>query len=576
MSDPLGRPNGMSNTTWQSLQTLLQRSSSSHPAGPLMPLLDLKHKINVYYPDPLILQPGEKVLEEEGDYSHLFNPLEPLVEDEMIEAHAGRTALPEFSSIYPAEAVAMGTESLTFQNQAISIVQSIQLMQRFTGRFDILAIRERYYADRQHAVGDSSRPGIDWLLDLDELIHGSSRCAIAHRLRMRATYYRRYSWHDEGYAEALAETKQDLELKYKFPPTRHPEYETVLLARGEMAIVDNHNIPEAYHRCPVCFEDFDETHAAVSVPCGNPRHFARRECLLDQIHYQGTDQARCGPCNVFFFPNKSDRDYLKYGLLEGAYINDSRFAEWENMQRSCSDLDRYLTTSSTVVTDAFGTGKICDRSITINYPDMIAQIWLRMVDLDSTIPEIPRRRAINTPDFRYVARMFMSGIFALTGRTMTNKQLFEYLKAHINQGLIWRCGRVAGPQLLGEERYAQLTHAPVTIPWKVKNDLQIYRDGLEEFVDRSLDRALNFIRLRYCCCGPAPNLTWSSADLQHASFHWHGGRLFWDPRHFKRLSPIRRGHGVNNFYKVYNTVPSPGAIHKPSDWKKKTPWRRSH
>ncbi|USW48817.1 Putative Zinc finger, RING-type [Septoria linicola] len=393
---------------------------------------------------------------------------------------------------------------------------------------------------------------------------------------MRATYYRRYSWHDEGYAEALAETKQDLELKYKFPPTRHPEYETVLLARGEMAIVDNHNIPEAYHRCPVCLEDFDETHAAVSVPCGNPRHFACRECLLDQIHYQGTDQARCGPCNVFFFPNKSGRDYLKYGLLEGAYINDSRFAEWENMQRSCSDLDRYLTTSSTVVTDAFGTGKICDRSITINYPDMIAQIWLRMVDLDSTIPAIPRRRAINTPDFRYVARMFMSGIFTLTGRTMTNKQLFEYLKAHINQGLIWRCGRVAGPQFLGEERYEQLTHAPVTIAWKVKNDLQIYRDGLEEFVDRSLHRTLNFIRLRYCCCGPAPNLTWSSADLQHASFHWHGGRLFWDPRHFKRLLPIRREHGVNNFYKVYNTVPSPGAIHKPSDWKKKTPWRRSH
>ncbi|USW48809.1 hypothetical protein Slin15195_G021280 [Septoria linicola] len=349
---------------------------------------------------------AKKIAEYVPDVSESEDPLSPLIEDEMVESNAGRSVLDEnnSSSVYTSSLTATLEEVSDLEDSLMDMIEDpyetypgdlIGYMRRVTehagwttisvlpyvvipaGQRPQMRIRvsiEMRFPGVNNDVTDNDndaqeevepfvleveqgllwldslqgrRHEAEWVADLTELIRGTSRRALTHRLMLRHMHYDPEIDDPQNDAKER-ETTADIRRRYRFKARRFPNYASILANRT----VTLAQVPIDDRACMFCATDFTPASHIVLLPCNYPRHCVCWQCAIAHCRTAGPDSARCGACNVDFFTTPEESSYLKFGENNGVYVVDARFQHWENVQRSLADLDQQLTTYDTIIQSA--------------------------------------------------------------------------------------------------------------------------------------------------------------------------------------------------------------------------------
>ena len=94
---------------------------------------------------------------------------------------------------------------------------------------------------------------------------------------------------------------------------------------------------EAGLRCVICIGEYED--AVVVKSCGVHRYC--RKHINERLNHLGAENANCPLCKRNAVSPGKVEDTM-FGLIDGAYIVDSRYSAYENFERSFADLDNHL------------------------------------------------------------------------------------------------------------------------------------------------------------------------------------------------------------------------------------------
>ncbi|KAK5122914.1 hypothetical protein LTR85_003479 [Meristemomyces frigidus] len=264
-----------------------------------------RHLVQVYYPCVYLLQPQGEVFSAVAlsNSQSRIEP-EPLVDDLAVIAQASRDNACE-TSFYSAPKghftddarllhdMKLATsghgethlEAVTYEIQeATASVDMIRLSRRTIFR---LPSGKEYPSAAQYEmqmpVFDAAMDQEQWMLDLEDIIHGKSDRAVRH-----------------------AEFRLEMQDIFNMPISTW----------------------KSARRMP-----YEELLPTVSKPLSLTQLSADEQCT--------PEATGCPHCRHKIFSDEAATDWLKFGVKDKAYERDERSDDWENHERSCADLDKH-------------------------------------------------------------------------------------------------------------------------------------------------------------------------------------------------------------------------------------------
>ncbi|KJX96321.1 hypothetical protein TI39_contig675g00006 [Zymoseptoria brevis] len=513
---------------------------------PLLPVSGTSHKVHVVHPVLVLLKENEQVcmMPSACNASARYDPTAPLVLDAAVTAHAGRDNRSETSmcSFYESTASAADSEP----NLAGTFFEDMQELVRFHGRTVLSTLPYMRVGDATPRVRlviftQLYRPGArhlelyklyemkggefrtaagqvdgadypQWICDLDDLMFRTSDRACRH------VAFQFHGPHMEG--RYAGNPKVGIG---KFGLSRHPPYDVAL--NNVATTMATNQLPEADRTCLYCTESYlDVGHEATIPPCGVASHVFCRSCMIRQCEFNDPKTVSCPQCRRLFFTAPRELDYLVFGMINGDYWNDPRYTKWESLQRSFADLDR----SSNI-------GENDGQHFMPNNTSALFNMWVTLISDDlADGTEHDHKRLDFTPEFRRLLLAVESGCRLNYGVEYTGPVSTAALRSHMHDSILaafipdWRTNYVF-PMTLEEK--AHLDFAQLS-------EHQLFRPGMAEAIERSIERLARALKLRVCPCG-APGDDFGK--------HYHGDRYFWSLEDF-----VRREHVTNGLHLLPN------------------------
>jgi hypothetical protein len=258
--------------------------------------------------------------------------------------------------------------------------------------------------------------------------------------------------------------------------------------------------------CLCCTEDFDEKeNKPVALPCNQSSpHIICFGCVVEMLQAQGPEKLCCPFCRSKVLADETLLIQVKFGLDgKNAYRYDDRYSNWENHERSIADLDRRLAKDS-------------KEKITVS-SRLLTNIFYSLLSNARGEPEestpLHMQPALR-PECTNLRKAASAAFANLNGVNLEVKTIYKMLlKAIYDQ--LFRDMLQAG----------MLEHWPADV---MENEMQEPSPehlgmslGFQEFAERTLSRAFQFVSLRKCECKAATDAPYL--------IHYHGLRRFYTP-----------------------------------------------
>ena len=442
-----------------------------------------------YEPLPLIADPAvvhHAFRGEDEKESRIINITEASIEPRDIEAGMPALADPIFrlaNDIQFIESCSGGTSLLIDTNKipncssnckAVSVVR--------VRRWTTFCFRDARHVDEAtYDIGLHSMLALEnyfnksWLHNILDLILGRTDQAVLHvasSLSIRGIEAREIEWKSQ----------------------RQPPYEEVM-ARRNWAVESSRTRQEDMPECAICRESTSTGETVSNCP---GKHVYHRDCLLHVCYAAGPEDAKCPLCRARLFTDETDLNFLKFGVVDKAYLNDDRFNSWENFERSCADIDKHLAEND-------------NREVTCN-SRLMSIIYNHLIDGASQEPHSSTPiylQLINHPHFPLFQQTLVRAMERMHGRTMRVRDVYEALLTHVQATFM--------EIILTSEVSLAMKNTEIK---KLRNDPAAARAGVlrspfKQFVQRTLSRLLEFLYLRDCRC-------------TMGATHWHGGRAYFN------------------------------------------------
>ena len=180
---------------------------------------------------------------------------------------------------------------------------------------------------------------------------------------------------------------------------------------------------------------------------------------------------------------------LTHGLdLQGDYVHDDRYSKWENFELSCADLDR-TQAGFAIPTD--------NNDIVVN-AKLFGTVWdhfIREARAEPTASTPSHHNPANYSELQIVQRCLLSGLNEIDGATIPASTLQQMLTDDIDAALFKAFVRSEAAGVV-ESGTIALAHDDLDRAEQTM-DLRPY---LRPFVQLTLNRIINFVRLRHCEC----------------------------------------------------------------------------
>ena len=548
------------------------------------------HEFSVVYPALALLRPkrlvdgvsvtNEIIREIVPDCSSEYNPLDRLIEDDAVAVNAGRdtVAANGFESRSRAyDTIAANPQIITNGVPTASFETMITTCQDIPGSTKISVTTYTLATDPagilratvrvettvrgpqgsgtaahvfeydnalagpsvhplEDLISDRMRASHKWSRDLYDLLYGNTRRAMKHRLLNYDNAWRTMNDYDAMKDPTRWQIEDRMRDDYRFRPKRQPDYYSLL---GNLVTVPTLAMIAAKdaedRSCIICGDDFNQgpnnalPMNAVILPCPGS-HLCCRGCIMGICEAMGPEKACCPTCGSLGRLFNADQvKLLKYNVDSNEDFRvDVRFQQWEEVQRSFADLDKYLTDSDELHTDGISEIRNWDATFIYRLPDMFMDIWADMIEADALYPEHEDHNPILFPEFELVVRTVARSLLENQGAGSTIKKFYTWLKREIDDEFLRQLVSKGGDiPFLGTTLVQQAAAGSEA----ARNTIGLYRPGLEEFVKRSLNRTLQFFRLRLCYCGVSDHAripSMGQAALLANRKHSHGGRLFYN------------------------------------------------
>lgn len=489
------------------------------------------HSTTLIYPEcsHLNVRDGEKMclidLNRDSDTAERYEPV-PLIRDRAVQNHAGRENEEEVSmftrtkalGIVPAEGPAMSSPHLDPFDR---LVQDMATAERYLGTttLSMLTYQTPGQPNRiDHAKARVSRDTtyrrLGGQIMSDYVVYEFPALRIFSDLG-------RLSQDDAGWSTPLGQLpwrRMDrmyrhvrlrllmhrrgdmLALKYNFKPPRRERSEKLIDTK--LTPVDPKTLPDDDKICPVCTNTLGEEEALdpVALPC-NGKHVLCKPCVLTWIDSVQVEEASCPLCRDKIFNNQREVDDLKFGLVNGIYEWDDRYTDFENFERSCTDLDQELAANN-------------NSSFTL-HAHLLVHIWDSIVDGACLEQEDDGNgtpfylQAVQFPEWDTADETLRQQLFSLDGTSTTPSGLTKLLLDRVYRTFLQRFVSAGMLNYISNSEREALCKNPVDA-----GCLDI-RPGFKECFKRCLNRMLRFYALRQCGC--------------EDEFHEHGGREYYSP-----------------------------------------------
>lgn len=288
-------------------------------------------------------------------------------------------------------------------------------------------------------------------------------------------------------------------------------------------IVQEHKTP-AYKLAPKCMYCRLKCELDVSLPCSKD-HVIHEACLMGICRSTDIVKVACLICNTRIFTNPDRINELKFNVHpDGLFYHDDRYTDWENYEKSCSDLDSTSASTSTF-------------PITVNRT-FLSHLW-RHVVRESIEPNIPEHLRFDVPDEYTLLESLVEGQFMhLEGVRTTIASLDRWIKRRVyfrfrSDFLKWNLEQALTPD---EKRMlARGSH-------EFMQKIALRRGWYDAYL-KNLNRTLQFLSMRCCACSASSSSSSSSEQGQQGNhsvygYHWHGYRDFYNPRMVEREQEI--------------------------------------
>ncbi|KAK4543331.1 hypothetical protein LTR36_005690 [Oleoguttula mirabilis] len=316
-----------------------------------------------------------------------------------------------------------------------------------------------------------------WSLDIRDLIRGFSDRAFRH-------------------VEVRSKMQLIPDHSVTWKSARRMPFEDVLSTVSSAVSLTTVGADE---QCLTCVQEFNNNERQpIALRC-NPKHILCRACMLEWCHAEGPEKMSCPHCRRRVFDDDATIAWLKYGVRGKAYDRDERFDDWENFERSCTDLDKNHAEND-------------KQEITVR-SEALHHIWESLVAgalLQSACSTPLHLQPARTPEVAILNEALRGALLSLHGRYLPISDLFARLMKSVNHVFIQRCLQ---------------SSVSKTIPGHVAKRLKLecpavddigLRPGFNEFARRTVSRMLRHAQLRVCRCQPV-------------YYHFHGLREYYNP-----------------------------------------------
>ncbi|KAK4543298.1 hypothetical protein LTR36_005657 [Oleoguttula mirabilis] len=287
----------------------------------------------------------------------------------------------------------------------------------------------------------------------------------------------------------------DLDDEYDFKPAREIDYVDSLRALLTPVKVQELDLED--RDCSICHVAYDATTSGhcenpVALPCG---HVVGEICIFKWYaggEVRSPTGVKCPLCRQCPF-SATDTRALEFGLTNGVYLEDPRYSEYENFERSCGDIDdtAYNYDDETEFTPQLAVIK------------QAMHLLLDGAKLEDELSTPYHLQAARSQEMRTIMREVDHEITVQA--QVRPAAISEFVAAF---------GGVFRHLLLEEMTTSEM--APFFVSSESALDLPGLRPGLEAFMHRLLSRAARFQRLRPCNCS--------------SGFHKHGVRTYYNAR----------------------------------------------
>ncbi|KXL45332.1 hypothetical protein M433DRAFT_24571 [Acidomyces richmondensis BFW] len=276
---------------------------------------------------------------------------------------------------------------------------------------------------------------------------------------------------------------------------RQPRYEKVLCTFAQPV---NFLGLSPFSICEICANSFDKAgHDAMVLICGR-NHMLCKQCLLQICQTGQVEHAQCPFCRTNFFENDKVVEWLKHGVFGKDYVPDDEYSDYENFERSVSDLDKQ---------HAEDNEKILQISSSTLVHTM--RILFQGALLEPTTSTPQDLQPVRHPELTIVASTLERSLGMLEGAELPTNLVFKTLLNDIYQALVRMSLRSELRSLVKVHELEHLLESRCLRHVKL-------RPGFVEFVRRTVSRMLQFAHLRICRCQPS-------------GYHSHGLREYFNP-----------------------------------------------
>lgn len=248
--------------------------------------------------------------------------------------------------------------------------------------------------------------------------------------------------------------------------------------------------------CSTCYGKWSKDCKPVSLDCDS-RHILCEECMSGWVTSNSAETANCPICRHPVFPAEM-LTVMQAGIHDGRYEYDNRYNEWENWERSNSDLDHVWAE------DIHKPFDVCNQ--------VLRWAWLHMMEQArcQTEGSTPLHlQPCRFPETRIAKAAVLSILEENNGTNWATSNFFDRLVASVYEKLYVRVYNESFMRYYSARELIFMTSDPATnIPM---------RYGFHNFLERTLNRMLNFASHRSCTCMPG--------------YHQHGLRWHYNPKY---------------------------------------------
>ncbi|KAK4627332.1 hypothetical protein CLAFUW4_04348 [Fulvia fulva] len=315
-----------------------------------------------------------------------------------------------------------------------------------------------------------------WYCDLRDLVLLNSDRAVRHARDTMQRY-------------PIADEDEDvMGFATGWLPPRLPSLVPVICSKVTQAELQQEVIrDEDASECQICKQPFDHHDIVPVIVNGSCDHMYCHARLTTWVLSNG-DQATCPFCRKSFTTPEQYVDLLHGTDAAGRYVYDDRFNTWENFERSCADLDTSRASLLMATPDS---------KITVN-AKLLAEFWDYLVEqarAESETSTPAHHNPANFTELDVATTAISHGLFQIDGATLPPNALCHMLIKDIDAAFFKTFVRSEMASMVDGVVIAMALEE-----WARADNTMDLRPNLWLFIERTLNRMVNFVRLRRCEC----------------------------------------------------------------------------